>query len=70
MRAPQPRVSGGGGLSRDDQLSELATDILKRIPAEIDFHEVVKKYPVAYEESMNTVLQQEVTNASSASRSA
>jgi dynein heavy chain len=56
----QPRVSGGGGVSRDDVLMDLATDILKRIPDGIDFEEVTKKFPVMYEESMNTVLQQEV----------
>ena len=56
----QPRVSGGGGMSRDDQLTELCTDILKRIPASINFEQVTRKYPVLYEQSMNTVLQQEV----------
>ena len=56
----QPRVSGGGGMSRDDQLTELCGDILKRIPPSINFEQVTRKYPVLYEESMNTVLQQEV----------
>ena len=56
----QPRVSGGGGLSRDDQLAELARDILKRIPSSINFEQVTRKFPVLYEQSMNTVLQQEI----------
>ena len=56
----QPKVSGGGGMSRDEQLTELAQDILKRIPSIINFEQVQRKYPVLYEESMNTVLQQEI----------
>ena len=56
----QPKVSGGGGMSRDEQLTALAQDILKRIPSIINFEQVQRKYPVRYEESMNTVLQQEI----------
>ena len=37
-----------------------AKDILDRIPGEIPLEPVSRKYPVKYEESMNTVLQQEV----------
>ena len=32
----------------------------ERIPAEINIEQVQRKYPVLYEESMNTVLQQEI----------
>jgi dynein heavy chain len=48
-------------LSREDVIGGLAEDILKRIPANIDLVPVVRKYPVDYHESMNTVLAQEIT---------
>ena len=55
----QPKVSGGGGMSRDEQLTALAQDIL----ADTEHHQLragAEQYPVQYEESMNTVLQQEI----------
>eukprot|EP00698_Gefionella_okellyi_P007650 TRINITY_DN186_c0_g3_i1.p1 TRINITY_DN186_c0_g3~~TRINITY_DN186_c0_g3_i1.p1 ORF type:complete len:2618 (+),score=811.11 TRINITY_DN186_c0_g3_i1:164-8017(+) len=55
----QPRVASGGGKSRDQILQETASDILMRTPKPFVVHEVQKKYPVKYEESMNTVLVQE-----------
>jgi dynein heavy chain len=56
----QPRLSSGGGKSRDEVIGEVAASIASRTPKEYDFLGVQKKYPVMYEESMNTVLQQEV----------
>ena len=56
----QPKVAGGTGMSREEVLDEAAADILDRIPAEINFERVCRRCPVQYEESMNTVLQQEV----------
>ena len=56
----QPRMSSGGGKSRDEVIGEVAASIAGRTPKEYDFYGVQKKYPVMYEESMNTVLQQEV----------
>ena len=53
--------TGGGEVTRDDMLMDLAADILNRIPNGIDFENVTRKFPVMYEESMNTVLQQEVS---------
>uniref|UniRef100_A0A8C5C287 Dynein axonemal heavy chain 3 n=1 Tax=Gadus morhua TaxID=8049 RepID=A0A8C5C287_GADMO len=50
-----PRQSGGGEL-----VDELAEDILSKLPADFDMQMVVEKYPVRYEESMNTVLRQEL----------
>lgn len=41
-------------------VEELAEDILSKLPKNFDLQEVVEKYPVKYEESMNTVLRQEV----------
>jgi dynein heavy chain len=53
--------ASGGGKSFDEMVSDLAHDILARLPANFDIEAVAKKYPVLYEESMNTVLAQELT---------
>ena len=55
----QPRVAGGGGLSREEVIENLATDILSKIPTPWDVEDVGKKFPTRYDESMNTVLTQE-----------
>lgn len=55
----QPRVSSGGGLKREDIIDELAANILVKVPSPWQMLDIVKMYPVMYEESMNTVLQQE-----------
>ncbi|XP_078610604.1 dynein axonemal heavy chain 3-like isoform X1 [Branchiostoma floridae x Branchiostoma japonicum] len=55
-----PRVSGGGGKSSGDVLTDLAADILSKLPADFNLEFVMKKYPVVYNESMNTVLRQEL----------
>ena len=55
--------SGGDGASSwDEQVSTLASAIENRVPSNFLYDEplVALKYPVAYEESMNTVLQQEL----------
>jgi len=41
-------------------MEETANDILKQIPQLVDLEEVSDKYPVLYEQSMNTVLIQEI----------
>lgn len=41
-------------------MDELAEDILSKLPSDFDTQTVNDKYPVMYEESMNTVLRQEV----------
>uniref|UniRef100_A0A8C9VVG4 Dynein axonemal heavy chain 3 n=1 Tax=Scleropages formosus TaxID=113540 RepID=A0A8C9VVG4_SCLFO len=58
-----PRQAGGGVKSpqvRTDIVDELADDILSKLPADFDVQMVMNKYPVVYEESMNTVLRQEI----------
>lgn len=53
--------SGGGGKGRDETVSELAADIVERFPKKIfDIELVTRKWPIQYEESMNTVLKQEL----------
>lgn len=37
-----------------------AQEILKQVPKAVSLADVMKKYPVLYEQSMNTVLVQEV----------
>uniref|UniRef100_A0A672TTU8 Dynein axonemal heavy chain 3 n=1 Tax=Strigops habroptila TaxID=2489341 RepID=A0A672TTU8_STRHB len=50
-----PREAGGSGKS-----PQLTQDILSKLPSDFDMEEVMKMYPVLYEESMNTVLRQEL----------
>jgi len=60
MLSVQPRSTSGGGKSRDQIIKEKAEDLLERIPATIPMDPVTENYPTKYEESMNTVLTQEV----------
>ena len=55
----QPRVSSGGGLKREDIIDELAANIFVKVLSPWQMLDIVTMYPVMYEESMNTVLQQE-----------
>jgi len=56
----QPRSAGGAGLSWDEQLLALAKDIGERVPPTFDIEKVMVFYPTKFEESMNTVLVQEL----------
>uniref|UniRef100_A0A8C9MKM4 Dynein axonemal heavy chain 12 n=1 Tax=Serinus canaria TaxID=9135 RepID=A0A8C9MKM4_SERCA len=49
-------TSGGG----DSTLYAIADDILRKLPKDFDIESCLIKYPVRYEESMNTVLVQEM----------
>ncbi|KAK1794827.1 hypothetical protein P4O66_009897, partial [Electrophorus voltai] len=55
-----PRQTGGGAKSPQEVVDELAEDILSKLPCDFDIEMVMVKYPVMYEESMNTVLRQEL----------
>ncbi|XP_042639137.1 dynein axonemal heavy chain 3 [Orycteropus afer afer] len=55
-----PRQSAGSGKSPQEVVEELAQDILSKLPKDFDLEVVMKLYPVVYEESMNTVLRQEL----------
>jgi len=56
----QPKTSGGEGLSWDETLANLSSDIEARLPALFDTEKAFIEFPVLYEESMNTVLTQEL----------
>lgn len=51
-----PRQTGGGGKSPEELIDDLAADILGKLPPDFDLEMVMEKYPVVYDESMNTVL--------------
>ncbi|GIY27745.1 dynein heavy chain 7, axonemal [Caerostris darwini] len=56
----QARVSGGGGQSSEDVVESVAADILDRLPKNFDLVLARQRYPTMYEQSMNTVLVQEM----------
>ncbi|XP_050066606.1 dynein axonemal heavy chain 3-like, partial [Aphis gossypii] len=53
-------TTGGGDKDTNSKTAELAHNIEKNIPDLFDLIEVTKKYPTKYEQSMNTVLRQEL----------
>lgn len=56
----QPRSSSGSGKSREEIIGEISQQIEAKTPPAFEFDAVLEKYPTMYEESMNTVLAQEV----------
>ena len=56
----QPRTSSGSGKKPEDQIMEIATMLENNLPCLFDYDEVYSKYQTDYNESMNTVLIQEV----------
>lgn len=55
----QPRASAGAGKSREEIIGDMAKFLAENTPEKFDLEFVGKKFPTAYEESMNTVLFQE-----------
>lgn len=56
----QPRQSNAGGKTREQAIAEIATQIEEKTPPAFDIEEIQAKYPTDYNESMNTVLTQEL----------
>jgi len=55
-----PTKKSGSGKSQDDMIREIAEDLLKKVPKDFDVERASKLHPIKYEDSMNTVLQQEL----------
>lgn len=55
----QPRTSGGGGKTREQVIGEIAMGIQSKVPPQFELDEVAIKYPTDYNESLNTMLNQE-----------
>jgi len=56
----QPRSVAAGAKTKDEVLNDLAKSILDQLPQAFDNEDAAKKHPIKYEESMNTVLSQEL----------
>ncbi|KAK9870895.1 hypothetical protein WA026_009851 [Henosepilachna vigintioctopunctata] len=55
----QPKQVGGAAASQEEVTGSTAKDILDKLPPQFDLDEISEKYPVLYEESLNTVIIQE-----------
>ncbi|KAJ3254160.1 Dynein heavy chain 7, axonemal [Boothiomyces macroporosus] len=55
----QGKMEAGGSKSNEQIVTEVATDMLNRLPVAFDIQHISQKYPTDYFESMNTVLLQE-----------
>ena len=60
VQSLQTRSSGVGGKSRDQIIEEVALFLQEKLPSLFDIREIMINYPTKYEESMNTVLVQEI----------
>jgi dynein heavy chain len=60
----QSRSSGGGAGSGDELLAAIASDIASKLPPDFDLEATQAVFPVEYLQSMNTVLQQELSTPS------
>ena len=56
----QPRTGAGFGKSREEIIRDLAKGIETNLPQKFNIEDVSTQYPTQYNESMNTVLFQEV----------
>ncbi|KAL4464296.1 hypothetical protein ABPG72_011341 [Tetrahymena utriculariae] len=56
----QPRTSSSKGQSREEKIEEIANFVQSRTPQEFNFEAIFQQYPTDYNESMNTVLVQEI----------
>lgn len=57
---PNTPLSSEGGKTREDIVEEVAARLLNQCPELLDEAAIIHRYPIMYEQSMNTVLIQEV----------
>ncbi|KAL4494234.1 hypothetical protein ABPG73_018753, partial [Tetrahymena malaccensis] len=55
-----PRSTGGSGKSAEEIIKDKIKELQQKLPPLFDVEQASLKHPVSYEESMNTVLQQEL----------
>jgi len=56
----QPRASAGAGQSREEVIADISAQLFEKTPPVLPYDEICEQYPTMYNESMNTVLVQEV----------
>ncbi|XP_076748638.1 dynein axonemal heavy chain 7 isoform X2 [Xylocopa sonorina] len=56
----ETKETGAGQVLQDEIVFKMANDILQKLPEDYDLASTLKKYPMSYEQSMNTVLVQEM----------
>uniref|UniRef100_A0A3P8WKL1 Dynein axonemal heavy chain 7 n=1 Tax=Cynoglossus semilaevis TaxID=244447 RepID=A0A3P8WKL1_CYNSE len=56
----QSYSSSGDAASSDDMVLDVAADVLSRLPGNFDLEAVMRRFPTTYNQSMNTVLVQEM----------
>lgn len=56
----QPRATSSSGKTQDEVLAETCQVIIEKLSHELDYDRALRKHPVMYEDSMNTVLHQEI----------
>ena len=64
----QAKTGSAGGKSQEEIMEETAKSILGKVPQAFNIVDLMERHPVLYEESMNTVLQQEVRRQDPGSR--
>ncbi len=61
MTAGSAGGGGGGGGSAEERVAAVIDACLARLPPEFDIEAIQRRWPVLYEESLNTVLAQEAS---------